>query len=77
MNDLEKMIMEEISTLSEMRLIDVLGFIRFLKAERPAKQQWIEQWFEQTLKAIHNREHELQISPADIQVQIKNRKTPK
>lgn len=75
MNDLEKMIMDEISTLNEMRLIDVLGFIRFLKAERPIKDQWVEKWFEQAVKSIHSREKELQITPADIQAQIKKRKT--
>ena len=35
MNDLEKIIIEEISTLEDMRLIDVIGFIRYLKAENP------------------------------------------
>ncbi|MCQ3937147.1 MAG: hypothetical protein DPW18_08885 [Chloroflexi bacterium] len=76
MNDLEKMIMQEISTLNEMRLIDVLGFIRYLKEQKPVKQEWVEKWFEQALKSVHSREKELRITPADIQAQIKkNRKS--
>lgn len=71
MNDLERMIMREISTLDEMRLIDVLGFIRFIKKEMPGRSEWIEGWFEQSLKDIYNRKDELQITPADIQEHIR------
>lgn len=66
MNDLEKIIMEEISSLEEMRLIDVIGFIRYLKAEKPVKQDWIAEWYESALKSIHEREQELQIPPAEL-----------
>jgi len=72
MNDLEELIMKEISTLSELRLIDVLGFIRFLKAETPSRQPWIEEWFENSLQAIHARKSEYQITEADIQMQIRS-----
>ena len=59
MNDLEKMIMEEISTLDELRLIDILGFIRYLKAEKPIKQDWIVGWFDNAIQSnscftVHN-----------------------
>ena len=74
MKDLEKMIMEEISTLDEMRLIDILGFIRYLKMEKPPKQEWIVQWLEGALKTIHEQDAELQITPADIQQQIQKRR---
>lgn len=37
MNSLEEMIMEEIATLPYMQLIDVLGFIRYLKSQIPRK----------------------------------------
>jgi hypothetical protein len=66
MNDLEKIIMEEITSLEEMRLIDVIGFIRYLKAEKPVKQDWIAEWYESALKSIHEREQELHISPAEL-----------
>ncbi len=72
MNDLEKMIVEEISTLNEMRLIDVLGFIRYLKAEKPVKQKWVEEWFEHALKSIHERSEEFQVAPEQIRVRAAN-----
>jgi len=74
MNDLEKMIMEEISNLDEMRLVDILGFIRFLKSEKPEKQTWIEEWFEQSLISIREREVEFQITPEDIRREVQKRR---
>lgn len=71
MNSLEEIIMEEISTLPDMRLIDVIGFIRYLKSERPEKPQWIEEWFEQALRSIHARKAELRITQTDIEGSIK------
>ncbi|MCL4270343.1 MAG: hypothetical protein KJZ72_12400 [Anaerolineales bacterium] len=71
MNDLEQMITEEISTLDEMKLIYVLGFIRYLRAEQPSTGQWIEKWFENALQSIRAREDEFQLTPADIQAQIR------
>lgn len=57
MNDLEKMIMEEISTLDELRLIDVLGFIRFLKEGKSKNPKQIEEWFEETAKTIREQKN--------------------
>lgn len=74
MNDLEKMIMEEISTLDELRLIDILGFIRYIKAEKPIKQDWITGWFDHAVQSIQERREELKIRPEDIQSQINDRK---
>lgn len=74
MNDLEKMIMEEISTLDELRLIDILGFIRYIKAEKPIKQDWITGWFDHAVQSIQERREELEIRPEDIQSQINDRK---
>jgi hypothetical protein len=73
MNDLENIIMEEISSLEEMRLIDVIGFIRYLKAEKPMRQEWITSWYESALESIHNREEELKITPSDIEGQRKKK----
>lgn len=73
MSDLEKIIMEEISSLDEMRLIDVIGFIRYLKAEKPIKQEWIASWFESALQTIHERENELKISPAELEEQLRKK----
>lgn len=71
MNSLEEMIMQEISTLPDMRLIDVLGFIRFLKSEQLEKPKWIEEWFESALRSMHSRESELRITQADIEARVK------
>ena len=71
MNDLETIIMEEISSLDDMRLIDVIGFIRYLKAEKPVRQEWITSWYESALESIHDREEELNITPTDIDKQRK------
>ena len=73
MNDLEKIIMEETSSLEEMRLIDVIGFIRYLKAEKPVKQEWIASWYESALESIHDREKELKLTPLDLENQRKKK----
>lgn len=73
MNDLEKIIMEEISSLEEMRLIDVIGFIRYIKAEKPIQQEWITGWFESALQSIHERKDELKISPAELEKYLRKK----
>jgi hypothetical protein len=75
MNDLENIIMEEISSLEEMRLIDVIGFIRYLKAEKPMRQEWITNWYESALESIHNREKELKITSSAIEEQRKKKRS--
>lgn len=75
MGDLEKIIMEEISSLEEMRLIDVIGFIRYLKAEKPIRQEWIAGWYESAIKSMHEREDELKITPADLEKQISKKRS--
>jgi hypothetical protein len=71
MNELEKMVMKEISTLDEMRLIDVLGFIRYLKMGKTNNHEWIEGWFEEILNTIRRQKGKLHITPEDIQKEIK------
>ncbi|MBI5825303.1 MAG: hypothetical protein HZB18_14840 [Chloroflexi bacterium] len=67
MNSLEAIIMEEISTLPDIRLIDVIGFIRYLKSEKPEKPQWIEEWFESALQSVRARQVELKTAQIDIE----------
>lgn len=55
MSDLEKMIVEEISTLDELRLINVLGFTRFLQDGKSKNQKQIEKWFEEWQKRFVSR----------------------
>ncbi len=77
MNSLEEMIMEEITTLPYMQLIDVLGFIRYLKSESHGNHELIEQWFEGTQKSIHEQKENLKITEKDIEDQIKKRRDTK
>lgn len=70
MNSLQKMIMQEIETLEDIRLVDVLGFIRYLKMEKSVKPKGIEKWFEEVSKTIHERETELGITPEQIEKQM-------
>lgn len=61
MNSLEKLIMEEISSLEELRLIDVLGFIRYLKEGKSEKPKEMEIWFEERLQEIRKHNNDLVI----------------
>ena len=61
MKDLEKIILEELSTLDDMRLIDVIGFIRYLKADKPLKQEWITDWYESALQTMRDQNDEMSI----------------
>jgi hypothetical protein len=74
MKDLERIILEDIATLDDMRLIEVIGFIRYLKMEKPVRQEWIAEWYESALKTMREREKELHITPEDIREQIKKLK---
>ena len=67
------MIMQEIENLEDMRLFDVLGFIRYLKMEKSAKPKGIEKWFEEAANSVRERAEELEITPEQIQMQIKER----
>ncbi len=58
-----------------MRLIDVIGFIRYLKAEKPIKQTQIAGWFENARSEIERRKEELGITPASLNA--KTRRHPK
>jgi hypothetical protein len=71
MTNLEQTIMQEISTLPETRLPDVLAFIRFLKISIPREQKEIEENFDQALKSIRARAAELNITDEDIAAEIR------
>lgn len=59
MSYLEDIVMKEISSLDELRLIDVIGFIRYLKSEKPIKEELIAGWFENILHEIHEQRDKL------------------
>ena len=74
MNSLEKMIMDEISSLPELHLIDVLGFIRYLKMERQGAPVEIEAWFESAIKTIRENARELHITEDAIKTEVRAKK---
>lgn len=71
MTNLEQTIMQEISTLPETRLPDVLAFIRFLKISIPREQKEIEENFDKALKSIRARAAEMNITDEDIAAEIR------
>jgi hypothetical protein len=75
-NSLEKIILEEISSLDEMRLIEVIGFIRYLKADKPIKQTQVAGWFENARSEIRDRKEELGLTPASLNVKTRRRAKP-
>ena len=73
MKSLEKIILEEISTMDEMRLIDVIGFIRYLKADKPFKKSEVTDWFEITLQSIREQEQDPKSSLSQLKDQSKKK----
>lgn len=73
MRDLEKIIMEEIASFDEMRLLDIIAFIRYLKGHRPPKQKQISDWFEQTLKEINELKDDAKDKPAGSNIKTQRR----
>jgi hypothetical protein len=67
---LEKTIIEEISTLPETRLNDVLKYIRFIKLGL-ADSTEIEKRFDKSWKRVRARAKKLKITQADIDAEIR------
>ena len=68
--------MEEISSLPDMRLIDVLGFIRYLKMERQNAPSDIQAWFEHALRIIHDEQKKSGSDHKDVEAQIRAYENP-
>ena len=73
MRELEKIILEEIESFDEMRLLDIIAFIRYLKGHRPPKQKQITDWFEQTLKEITELKGETKDKSAGSNIKTQRR----
>ncbi len=71
MTELEQTIMLEISTLPETRRADVLAFIRYLKLSIPSDQMELEEKFDKALQSIRARAKEMNITPEDIEAEIR------
>jgi hypothetical protein len=71
MTNLEKTIIEEISTLPEARRADVLTFIRYLKLSIPSGRKELEERFDKSLKSIRARAKKMNITQEDIDAEVR------
>jgi hypothetical protein len=70
MTHLERTIMQEIATLSENRLNNVLAYVRFLKFGLDADKNEIEERFDKSWKQVRARAKKLNITKEDIETEI-------
>jgi hypothetical protein len=71
MTDLEQSIISEISTLPPARLTNVLAYIRFLKLGLDRDESEIEARFEKSWERVRARAKSLNITPEDIEAEIR------
>jgi hypothetical protein len=71
MTDLEQTIISEISTLPPARLTNVLAYIRFLKLGLDGDESEIEARFEKSWERVRARAKSLNITPEDIEAEIR------
>ena len=70
MTNLEQTIMQEISTLPESRLTDVLKYVRFVKFGL-ADSEEIEKRFDESWERVRARAKEMNITQEDIDAEIR------
>ena len=70
MTKLEQAIMLEISTLQEPQLAEVLKYIRYLKFGSVGSEE-IEKRFDESWERVRARAKELNITPEDIEAEIR------
>jgi len=71
MTNFEQVLLQEVATLPESRRADVLAFVRYLKLSIPSERLEIEKRFTEALEAIRARASELNITPEDIETEIR------
>jgi len=71
MTNLEQTIIREIATLPEERLSNVLAYIRFLKFGLDLNGEEIETRFKKSWKRVRVRTKKLNITPEDIETEIR------
>ncbi len=70
MTQLEQTIMNEIATLPESRLTDVLAFVRFLKVSMPDREK-VKRDFKEALKDARATARKYNVTQADIDAEIR------
>jgi len=71
MSDIAETIMREIETLPENRLANILAYIRFIKLGLDLDENEIEERFERSWEQVRGRAKELNITPEDIENEIR------
>ena len=71
MTSFEQTLLQEVATLPELRRADVLAFVRYLKLSIPSERLKIERRFTEALESIRARASELNITPEDIDAEIR------
>jgi hypothetical protein len=70
MTNLEQTIMQEISTLPESRLTDILKYVRFVKFGL-ADSEEIEKRFDESWERVRARAKEMNITQEDIDAEVR------
>lgn len=71
MTSFEQTLLQEVATLPELRRADVLAFVRYLKLSIPSERLEIERRFSEALESMRARAAELNITPEDIEAEIR------
>ena len=71
MTDLAQTLIQEITTLPENRLPNVLAYVRFLKYGLDDDQKEIEERFEKSWKRVRARARKMNITQEDIDAEIR------
>ena len=71
MPDFAQTLLQEVATLPPNRRADVLAFVRYLKLSIPNEELQLKRRFDNALQAIRARAHELNITPEDIDTEIR------
>lgn len=70
MTQMEQTIIQEIATLPEDRLPNVLAYVRLLKYGPDSDKQEVKERFEKSWKRVRARAKELNITEEDIEAEI-------
>ncbi len=71
MTNFEQTLLQEVAALPLSRRADVLAFVRYLKLSIPNEELELEQRFDKALKSIRARARQLNITPEDIDAEIR------
>lgn len=71
MSDIAQTIMREIESLPENRLANILAYVRFIKLGLDLDEKEIEERFERSWEQVRARAKKLNITPEDIEAEIR------